>query len=319
MPTFDVTTLGELMLRLSVPSGVRLETASQLDLHPGGAEANLVALLARLGRTTAWHGALPNQALGRLAANHLRAAGVDLGGVVWTEEGRMGTYYVEFSGPPRPIQVIYDRADSCAARLRPEQVHWEQLLDTRLLHLTGITPALSPNCQAVVSEAMARARTAGIPISFDVNYRQKLWQPEVAAATLLPLIEGIDLLFCAHGDAVRLFGCSTAPETALRDLAARTQAQAVVMSMGDAGVLAWDGTQMEQAAAIPVAFVDRLGAGDALAAGVIHGWLDGDLAAGLRYGVALAALALSQHGDMVVTTPGELLQLTAAPAGTIQR
>ena len=226
----------------------------------------------------------------------------------------MGTYYVEFSGPPRPIQVIYDRADSSAARLRPEQVHWAQLLDTRLLHLTGITPALSPNCQAVVSEAMVRARTAGIPISFDVNYRQKLWQPEQAAAILLPLLEGIDLLFCAHGDAVRLFGCSTAPETALRDLAARTQAQDVVMSMGDAGVLAWDGAQMDQA---PPSrrVVDRLGAGDALAAGVIHGWLDGDLAAGLRYGVALAALALSQHGDMVVTTPGELLQLTAAPAG----
>ena len=124
----DVTTLGEIMLRYSVPAGSRLETASQLDVRPGGAESNLVALLARLGRRTAWVGGLPDNALGRLAANHLRMAGVDLDGVHWCKDGRMGTYYVEFSAPPRPIQVIYDRANSCATQLTPATVAWDTLL-----------------------------------------------------------------------------------------------------------------------------------------------------------------------------------------------
>ncbi|NJN84339.1 MAG: hypothetical protein HC802_20045 [Caldilineaceae bacterium] len=142
-PKFDVTTTGEAMLRLSVPAGERLESAQQLDVRPGGAEANLAVALARIGRKSAWAGSLPADPLGRNLANHLRVAGVDLEGVVWSKEHRMGTYYVEFASPPRATQVIYDRADSCAANLVPEDLHWEYILDTRLLHLTGITPPLS--------------------------------------------------------------------------------------------------------------------------------------------------------------------------------
>src|SRR3979409_1075315 len=104
---FDVTTLGEMMLRLSVPSGERLETAERLEVYPAGAESNVVSLLARLGRRTRWAGALPDTPLGRGAAGALRLAGVDLGGVIWGATGRMGTYYVEFGAPPRGIQATY--------------------------------------------------------------------------------------------------------------------------------------------------------------------------------------------------------------------
>jgi len=308
----DVTTLGEIMLRLSVPVGERLEMAARFDVHAGGAESNVVALLARLGRACGWVGALPGSPLGRLAANALRMAGVDLNGVVWCADGRMGTYYVEFATAPRPIQVVYDRADSCAARLTPAQVDWTHLLDTRLLHLTGITPALSASCWAVVAEARRRAREVGVPVSFDVNYRQKLWSAEEAAVTLRPFMQAVNLLFCGHGDAQRLFACSADPATAIAQLAAQTQAQAVVMSVGDAGALAWQTGRQFQVAAVPAAVVDRLGAGDALAAGVIHGWLDGDLERGLRVGALLAGMALSQYGDMVVTTPDEVAALLAA-------
>ena len=113
----DVTTLGEIMLRYSVPAGSRLETATQLDVRPGGAESNLAALLARLGRRTAWVGGLPDNALGRLAANHLRMAGVDLSGVHWCKDGRMGTYYVEFSAPPRPSSGRPPRARATTSRM----------------------------------------------------------------------------------------------------------------------------------------------------------------------------------------------------------
>jgi 2-dehydro-3-deoxygluconokinase len=120
-PHFDVTTLGEMLLRLSVSSGERLENAHQLDVQPAGAEANVVTLLARLERKTSWTGALPNHPLGRLAVNALRLAGVDTNKVIWNESGRMGTYDVEFGEPPRGIQVTYDRAHSCSTQLNPSE------------------------------------------------------------------------------------------------------------------------------------------------------------------------------------------------------
>lgn len=316
---FDVTTLGEVMLRLTVPPGVRLEAASQLDLMPGGAEANVAALLARLGRRTAFASALPDNPLGRLAANHLRTAGVDLGAVDWRTEGRMGLYFVEFSAPPRPIEVIYDRSDSCLAHWQPAHVAWPHLLDSRLIHLTGITPALSPGARAIVTEARALAHAAGLKVSFDINYRQKLWDPPTAAAALRGLAAGVDLLFCGQADAARVFACSGRPEEVVRRLADELQAKTVVLTLGDSGVMAWDGSRIHRADALPVQVIDRLGAGDALAAGVMHGWLDGDLAHGLRCGVALAALALSQFGDMVITTPAELDRLLTTAGAALAR
>ena len=224
----------------------------------------------------------------------------------------MGTYYVEFSAPPRPIQVIYDRANSCATQLTPATVAWDTLLASRLLHLTGITPALSAGCRSIVGEAVRRAKDAGLAVSFDVNYRQKLWSAAEATAALTPLLHQVDLLFCGHGDAQRIFHCAGDPPSALRQLAEQTSAQVVVMSVGAAGALAWRGGEVLQVDAVPVAIVDRLGAGDALAAGVIDGWLDGDLARGLRTGVLLAGMALAQHGDIVITTRQEVESLLAA-------
>ncbi len=316
---FDLTTLGEVMLRYSVPEGERLENAAKLDVKPGGAEGNISFLLARLGRRVSWHSALPANPLGRLVANHLRMAGVDLSGVVWSQTGRMGTYYVEFSAPPRPIQVVYDRADSCAARLQPEQVNWDLLLDTRLLHLTGITPAVSQSCRKVTQEAIKRAKAAGVTLSFDINYRGKLWSPAEAEATLLPMVEGIDLLFCGKGDAATVFNCTGEPEEVIHKLQAKTRAQRLVVSFGDTGALLWDGKEIHRAPAPQTGMIDRLGAGDALASGVLHGWLDGDLALGLRYGTMLAAMKLSQYGDMVVTTPEELASLMESAGSGIRR
>ena len=307
---FDVTTLGEMMLRLSVPSGERLETAAHLDVHPAGAESNVISLLARLERRTHWAGALPENPLGRLTANALRMAGVNLDGVIWSENGRMGTYYVEFGAPPRGIQVTYDRAHSCSSELTSQDIDWQTLLDTRLLHLTGILPALSPSCREMTSEALRRAKQAGIPVSFDINYRQKLWPEAEAAETLASLMQGVDLLFCNAVDAARLFGCSGNMQEVAQAMLERSAAHTVLVTFGEQGALLWDGKTWLHEAARPTQVVDRLGAGDALAAGVIHGYLENDLPAGVRYGVTLAALALSQLGDMVVTNRKELQALT---------
>ena len=316
---FDVTTTGEAMIRLSVPAGERLEVAERLEMRPGGAEANLSVALARMGRRSAWSGGLPASPLGRWLANHLRVAGVDLDGVIWSDSARMGAYYVEFAYPPRATQVVYDRADSVASRLTPADMDWDYLLDTRLLHLTGITPPLSDGCRAIVEEAVARAKGAGVPVSFDVNYRSKLWSPQEAGEFILPLVQGIDLFFCGRSDAQNLLGQSGDPETVVRALAEATNAKTVVLTLADEGVIAWDGGTVLHEPAKPVTIIDRPGAGDGLAAGVIDGWLDGDLQRGLRTGVVLAALALSQQGDMIVTTPQEVDSLMTTPGVTLVR
>lgn len=306
MARFDVTTFGESMLRLSVPVGRPLELSSRLDMNIAGSESNTLAVLAQLGHDCSWVSSLPDNALGRLVANQFRLRGIDLSGVVWQENGRIGNYFVEMVAPPRAIRVIYDRENSCVTHMTPEQIDWATLLNTRLLHLTGITPALSEGCLAIVQEAVTRARAAGVPVSFDVNFRSKLWTADVAAKTLLPLLQGAALLFCAKRDAELLFGISGRPEEVIQQLAKKTEAQHIVISIGSEGVVGWDGRQLFHQAAYETTIIDALGAGDALAAGVIHGWLADEFARGLQMGAALAAMALSQVGDMVVVTQSAL-------------
>ena len=313
-PRFDVTTIGEMLIRLSVPSGKRIENATQLEVYPAGAEANVVTLLARLERQSCWFGALPKNPLGRLSVNALRIAGVDTSGVCWNEGGRMGTYYVEFGELPRGIQVTYDRAYSCATQLSVNDIDWDLLLDTRLLHLTGITPALSPSCREIILQAMQRARERGVPISFDINYRQKLWSETEAAQTLFPLIQNVELLFCSQADAKRLFHCAGSAQEVAQGVLEVSKAHHVVVTFAEQGAQLWNGKEWIHEAVRSTHIIDRLGAGDALAAGVIHGWLEGDLAAGLRYGVTLSALALTQFGDMVVTNRAELVALSQGGA-----
>jgi 2-dehydro-3-deoxygluconokinase len=311
MTRFDMTTIGEAMLRLSVPAGTRLETADQLDIHPAGAEANVAAALSRLGKRIGWASSLPDSALGRVVTNQLRQAGVDLSAVRWQQQGRIGTYFVELSVPPRPIQVIYDRADTCITTLQPEQIDWDYLLNTRVLHLTGITPALSFSCEAITAEAVRRASQQGVPVSLDINFRSKLWTAEKAAAVLRPLMQQVTMLFCSLRDAESLFGCSGSGEDVIQQLAAISSARQIVVTVGEEGVVGWEDGRISHQAAREVQIVDRIGAGDALAAGVLCGWLDGDFERGLAYGVTMAALALSQHGDMVITTGDEMKSLAA--------
>jgi 2-dehydro-3-deoxygluconokinase len=318
-PRFDVTSVGEMLLRLSVPAGKRLETSQQLDLYPAGAEANVMSLLARLERKTMWAGALPQNPLGNLAANALRTAGVDTSGIIWSASGRMGTYYVEFGGPPRGIQVTYDRAYSCATQLKPQQLGWEALLNTRLLHLTGITPALSSSCRKIVEEATKQAREHDVPVSFDVNYRQKLWSEAEAKETLFPMIQNVELLFRSANYAARIFNCKGNAEEIAQGMLEISKAKYVVITIGEQGALLWNGREWLHEPARTTQIIDRLGAGDALAAGVIHGWLESDLASGLRYGTTLAALALGQFGDMVITNKEELLRLSQSGNESITR
>jgi 2-dehydro-3-deoxygluconokinase len=311
---FDLVSLGESMLRLSVPLGRRLDDARALELEAGGAEGNVCVALARLGWRVGWVGRLPDHALGSIIVRILSADGVDVSAVVRARDERMGTYFIEYAASPRPIQVIYDRADSAAAHMTVDDVDWDYLLDTRVLHLTGITAAISESCYEIVAEAVRRARAAGVLVSFDVNYRAKLWDAQTAGTKLRPLLAEADLLFCKGADAALLFGCTGEPREQMQALKALTRAPAVYCTFGANGAALLLEGEFVQQPAVPVQIVDRIGSGDAFAAGVLDGWLLGagesDFSAamrdGLKRGVALAAIALSQFGDRVLTSRAEL-------------
>jgi len=318
-PTFDVTSFGETMLRLSVPIGHRLSSARALDVEVGGAESNVCVALACLGRRTSWQSRLPDNALGDAVVRTLRADGVDVTGVSREVGGRIGTYFIELAATPRASQVIYDRAGSAASLLRVEQIQWELLLNTRLLHLTGITPAIGAGPREAVAEAIRRAKAAGVMVSFDVNYRGKLWAPEVAGSVLRPLIAQTDLLFCKSSDAALLFGCSGEPRQQMEALRELSGAKLLFCTFGERGAALLSDKGFQSQPAVAVQIVDRIGSGDAFAAGALDGVLDGDPAHGLRRGVALAAIALSQHGDRVLTTRTELEAVVARSGSDVAR
>ena len=316
---FEVTSFGEVMLRLSVGVGGRLETATSFDAHVAGAEANVASALAGLGRRVAWGGGLPDGRLGEKVVRHLRSAGIAADGVVTLPGTRLGTYYVELAATPRRTDVIYDRSGSAASRIDVDDVPWEALLDTDVLHLTGITPALGAGPAAVVTAAIERAKDAGVRVSFDVNYRGKLWTPEAAAQALTPLLDGVDLLICGEADAASVFGLSGEPAGVLSGLHALAPNAAVVLTRGDNGAAALERGRELSVAGVPVQVVDGLGAGDAFTAGVLDGWLDGSLERGLRQGVTLASMALASEGDALLVTRAELDSLLVGGGRRVQR
>lgn len=319
MATYDVTAFGEGGIRLSVPVGNRIDRASSFDVGIAGTEANVLAGLSSLGWSTSWISALPDSALGRRVETQLLSYGIDLGGVRRVPDTRLGTYYVEYSGAPRPTQVTFDRADTAFSRMQGEDVDWDRMLDTRVLHLTGLTAALSDSALAIAAEAFTRAKDGGVTVSFDVNYRKNLWTCDSAARALLPFIENADILFCRYDDARDLYGLQGESESVVARLSEMSNADTVLMSRSGTGAWAAVNGVVEHSPALPVDIVDRLGAGDGFAAGYLHSWLSGDHDNAVASGCAMAALALSQYGEQVVTTRDELHGLITDPGHSLSR
>ena len=326
----EVVTFGEAMLRLAPPGFRRLEQARTLEVEAGGAELNAAAGLAGLGRAAAWVSRLPANPLGRLIAARARERGVSDAFVQFAADERCGLYFCEFGAAPRAGEVLYDRAGSAAAGIAPGMFDWRAIfVGARWFHVTGITPALSPSAAAATAEAVAAARAAGVRVSFDLNYRRKLWTPADAGRTLGELIRGVDLLFASEGDAAALFGISgdgfaaVAEQLAARFgvttvAALRRGSSAFAWRESLAGV-AWQAGRVVETAAREIEVVDRLGAGDLFAAGMIHGLLDGDLAKGVAWGAALAALQHTAPGDLPCWTTTDVESVLADEGTRLRR
>jgi 2-dehydro-3-deoxygluconokinase len=309
MTTLDLITIGEAMLRLSVPPNMLLAEAPHFNVHTAGAESNVAVAVARMGYRARWLSRLTDNILGRRITHELSSFGVDCSQVVWTPEDRVGTYYLEFGAQPRPTRVIYDRAYSAASKMEAGTFDLSQLSASRILHLTGITPALSDGCYDLIAAWIEQARKQRVTIVFDVNYRAMLWSPETASAKLSPLLDKVDLLICGQSDAATVFGLDGEPEAVLRALQQRFAVRRVAMTVGEAGAIGLDGDTLYIVDGYPVEIVDRIGAGDAFAAGVICGLLEDDYELGLRYGVAMSALQLTLSGDLFRLSRADVLRL----------
>ncbi len=287
--------------------GEHFADATSFRVFVGGAESNVCAALAQLGRRTSWVSALPDNPLGDLVLARLNAARIDTQSVVVVPNSRIGTYYLKTAAIPNTTVVVYDRVGSAFTTLTRAQLDLDAVLNASIFHVTGITPALGDRPRQLLTEVIREARDKGVLVSFDVNYRHSLWSATEARTVLRPLIAMVDIVFCSVRDASQIFGAAPSGASAANTLRDHSNAELVVITLGDQGIYALHGQTELVAPAVPTRIIDRPGAGDALVAGVLDGVLDGDIDAGLSRGTMLAAMALSHHGDMLSVSRRELI------------
>jgi len=305
----DIVMLGEVLVRLAIPSPARFETARQLDLQIGGAEANVAAACARLGLSSAWISALPANPWGERVRRELTGHGVDCAYVQTAEGARIGTYFLEYGVAPRPVRVLYDRRDSAFARLTAAQVDWEPVRRARLVHLTGITPALGASARGLVERAFHEAAT----ISFDVNYRATLWSPGEARAFIEPVLPRVRYFFIGQAEASTLFDLSGATAETLEALERMAPKATISLQQGEEGSTVLDGGRIVRPRVRPVVqMVDPIGAGDAYAAGFLWAVLRGrDLQEAVDAGTAVGALKCSTWGDIALVSAQDVANVLA--------
>lgn len=324
-----IVCFGEVLLRLATPPGRPLVDAAALDLVTGGAEANVGVALVAMGHQARLVSRLPANALGARALSTLAATGVDTRFVVQASgarQGRMGLYFLETGASLRPSAIIYDRAGSAFVLAQPEDFDFASALQgSDLLHLSGITPALGPQGVTLARAAIRAARQANIPVSFDCNFRERLWTAwdSDPRAILLELLAEATIMFGNHRDMSLLLQKPFSGDGAERR---REAAEAALATFPKLQVIASTArhtvTQTHhrlaarvdrrddhfQSAEIDITdIVDRVGSGDAFAAGVLTGWLEGADARGMaQRGLAMNALKHALHGDWLRVSRAEV-------------
>ena len=336
----DLVTFGEAMVRLTPPASQRLEQAHSFDAWVGGGELNVAVAAARLGVASRWVSRLPENALGRMIAGRAREQGVDAQ-IEWTADDRAGLYFVELGAAPRASSVLYDRAASAISKIKPGSVDWASVfLGARWYHVSGITPALSESAAKVAAESLVAAKKAGLTVSYDLNYRSKLWSAEQARAVQEPLMEHVDVLITTEEDTQVVFGISAEAKGSYeqvdaesyahvaRSLEKRFKLDAVAITLREnPRVLlnSWSaivaaGGKIHRAPRYEVEVVDRIGAGDAFSAGLIvsrlenNGWDDA-----VRFATATSALKHSIPGDFCLVTRGEVDRLLQGASLRVSR
>lgn len=349
---YDLVSLGECMLRLSPPGHDRIEFAPTLEVWVGGGEYNVSYALARLGLRTGWIGGLNDSPMGRIIANHARAVGMDISYALtrkWDGVGkkdRIGLNFTEVGTSKRGSATLYDRGHSATAGMQPGDVNWNKLFKeegVRWLHTGGILSSLSESTRKVVAEAVKAAHEAGTIVSYDLNFRSKLWSSKDAIATTKPLIPYIDCLIGNEEDFQKVLGYDVegvdVEKGELDTTAFKRMVEKVVKDspnikvvgttlrgvktalINDWSAILWtegkfyDGVQFDD-----LEIEDRVGGGDGFASGFAYGFLTGKSPQEcVNLGVAHGALLMSTRGDSSQITLEELLHTAGGGSARIKR
>jgi len=339
----NVATFGEVMLRLKPPGFQRFVQSQELEATFGGGEANVAVSLAQYGHRARFVSALPDNPVGDWALSSLRRYGVDTSQILRQGE-RVGIYFLEGGASQRASNVVYDRAHSAIADIAPGQIAWGSVLQgVDWFHVTGITPALSDSAAAATAEALEQAKAAGCRVSMDLNYRKKLWSTDRAREVMTGLMPFVDVAIGNEEDAEKVFGIvasGSAVDSGQIDHARYTevaeqlrerfpQLQHVAITLRESISASRNGWSCMLDDAEGVAFsrayqidiVDRVGAGDSFAAGLIHALLDGrSRQDAVEFAAAASCLKHSISGDLNLVSEAEVDRLAGGDAsGRVQR
>jgi len=292
----DAVTVGETMAMVRTDRAGRPLNQDSCTLALGGAESNVAIGLARLGHPVRWISALGNDVLGDMIESAVAREGVEV--LAPRSSTRPTGLMVKSPSTGTERFVTYYRSGSAAAELSAHSVSEEMLRDARLLHLTGITPALSESARGLCLDVVGRARGLGLTVSLDINYRSALWSLSQAAPIVRELALQADVIFGDRAELELLLDNAAASDHELLSAVAALGATQVVLKRGDRGAMAYVRGEFFEHSAIPVNVVDTVGAGDAFVAGYLSGWLDSaEPADCVRRGVICGARACEHAGD----------------------
>lgn len=325
-----VVTFGEILLRLQPFGYKRLSQADSYEATYGGAEANVAAALAAMGENAVVVTKLPLNEIGQNAIDALRKVGVDTSLIVRGGE-RTGLYYCEKGASQRPSKVVYDRAGSAISLARRNEFDWKKIFDgANWFHFTGITPALSDELAEICLDAAKNAKKLGLTVSCDPNYRAKLWSKDKASRVLMNLMPFVDVCITNVPQVSDVFGTTADNERELADkLIAKFGFKTVAFTRresfsasdnGYSGAL-YTADGFAESRTYSMRIVDRVGGGDAFAAGLIYAMTHGyDLQKAVDFAVAAAVLKHSIEGDVAYITVDEIEQLAGGDGtGRVQR
>lgn len=325
--TPSVVGFGELLLRLDPPGELRLRQAASFEVRYTGAEANVVASLAGFGIPGRLAGVVPDDELGEACLAYLRRYDVDTSTVL-RSPGRLGLFYAEAGGAGRPPRLVYDRAGSVFARTGAAAYDWPKIFSgQRWLHVAGTAAAVGAPAAAAVAQAMRAARSLGLGVSLDLNYRSALWTYAEAAEVLTPLLEDVTVLLGSGSDAAAILGSPSGwpdsdPETAAEHLRLAEHLRVrydlgvvagTVRSRDRSGLLQLrgimagaDGSGMSRGYPV-LGGLGRIGTGDAFSAGILRGLLlSHELGPTVEFAAAAAHLKQSIAGDVNLVTVAEV-------------
>jgi 2-dehydro-3-deoxygluconokinase len=295
--SLDLVTLGESMVLLLAEQSGPMREATTFRRYIAGAESNVASGLTRLGHTSGWFSRVGADEFGRAVVFRIRGEGVDTSRVITDPLAPTGIVIRE-RREVGPIEQVYYRRGSAASRLSPDDLDETYLTQPRFLHLTGITPALSQSCRETVFTAAEVARSAGVSVALDPNYRSKLWDADTFRWVVRDLASRCDILLPGMDEATLLTG-ETDPVVAARQLRALGPSTVVVKVGANGAIALTDEGQISAPAARLERVIDPVGAGDAFAAGLFAGILRGfSMEAALALANRCGALAMTAPGDM---------------------